>query len=44
VVAIARHGGDYRTCWCKGDIDRHKTEAPVVTGLPGVHEDEEEED
>ncbi len=26
-VARAIHGGDYKTCWCKGKIERHKTEA-----------------
>jgi hypothetical protein len=43
-VARANHGGDYRPCWCKGAIELHKTRAPVITGLPGLHTDTEEED
>jgi hypothetical protein len=48
VVARAIHGGDYRTCWCRGDLDKHKTAAPVLTALPGLVRDpeldEEDED
>ena len=45
-AAIAKHASDYRTCWCKGDIDRHTREvAPAVVALiPDVTDDDEEED
>ena len=43
VVAKAIHGGDYRTCWCKGDIEKHKTQAPVITALPGFAEEEDDD-
>lgn len=45
-VAIAIHGGDYRTCWCAGDIDRHKREvSPAVAALiPDLPEDDDDEE
>jgi hypothetical protein len=43
-TAVAIHGGDYRTCWCKGDLDKHLTAAPVITGLPGLTEEDEDDD
>ena len=44
VVARAVHGGDYRTCWCGGHVERHKTQAPVITALPGFIEEDEDDD
>jgi hypothetical protein len=43
VVATAIHGGDYRTCWCGGDIGRHDRDRPV-TYLPGLVRDPEDSD
>lgn len=44
VVAKAIHGSDYRTCWCKGDIELHKTRNPTITALPGFDNEEDEEE
>ena len=46
-AAKARHGGDYRPCWCKGDLDRHKVEVRDRTvGLldPNAHDLEHEDE
>lgn len=44
VVARAKHGGTYRTCWCRGDIDRHRTQVAPAVGLMDLPEDEEDDD
>lgn len=45
-AAIAKHASAYRTCWCKGDINRHQVEVaiPTVGLIPERPEDDEEED
>jgi hypothetical protein len=43
-VARAKHGGDYRPCWCRGDIERHRVEiSPAAVALIPDLTDEEDD-